>query len=235
MKTDFGELLRPARKEKLHEGIVAQVKNLIHSEKLGVGDKLPSERDLAKLFKVSRVVVRESLRSLEQSGLIEVRPGPTGGAYVAYNLHKPLFDAAHDLLKQGKLNLQYFFEARLAVECFTVRLAAQKTTPPDVAMLKELNQRLLDEIDDRTRLRENNAAFHVAIADISGNPLLKLMIQSLLELLNVTIPRSSQTAGYIRNTYKRHQAIIEAIERKDLGRCERLMATDVENTAKLVI
>ncbi len=100
MKSKIAQLIKPPKKEKLHEAIVAQIKTLIHTKKLGVGDRLPSERELAQLFNVSRVVVRESLRSLEQSGLIEVRPGSTGGAFITYNVHKPLFDAAYDLFNK---------------------------------------------------------------------------------------------------------------------------------------
>jgi DNA-binding FadR family transcriptional regulator len=233
VKEDIAHLLNPARKEKLHEGIVAQVKRLIHSEKLGVGDKLPSERELAKLFKVSRVVVREALRSLEQSGLIEIRPGPTGGPYVAYNLHKPLFDSALDLMNEGKLNLHYFFEARRAIESVTVKLAAEKATSADLIKLKKINDGLLEDQDKPEKLREHNSAFHVTVAEIAGNPLLKLMVQSLLQLLDVMHPGANQSSDYIRHTYERHDALLGAMRKRDLQKCEELMAVDTEYTARL--
>ncbi len=230
---DIAQLLNPPKKEKLHEAIVAQIKGLIHSKKLGVGDKLPSERELAVLFAVSRVVLREALRSLEQAGLIEIKPGPAGGAFIARNLHKPLFHAASDLFHGGELTLKYFSEARRAIECFIVKLAAERAKPEDLARLREINERLLGEIEDKGRFRENNGAFHVAVAEIAGNPLLTLMVQSLIDLLNVVYPTPSQSGEFIRNTYQRHLAIIEAMEQKDSVRCEELMAIDTEHTAKL--
>ncbi len=89
MKEDIAKLLSPPRKAKLHESIVSQLKGLIHSKKLAVDDKLPSERELANLFSVSRVVVRESIQALEQAGLIEIRTGPSGGAFVVRTCINP--------------------------------------------------------------------------------------------------------------------------------------------------
>lgn len=233
MKDKIAQLISPPRKEKLHEAIVAQIKTLIHTKKLGVGDRLPSERELAQLFGVSRVVVREALRSLEQSGLIEVRPGATGGAFITYNVHKPLFDAAYDLFNKGNLSLSYFFEARRAIECFGVRLAAEKATPDDLQTLKGINKRLLEDIDDKSKLRENNSAFHAAVARMSGNPLLLLMTQSLLQILDVVYPKSMQSDDYVKSTYERHEAIIKAMEERSTERCEQLMSIDLEHTARL--
>lgn len=235
MKENIAHLLNPPKKEKLHESIVAQIKVLIHSKKLGLGDKLPAERELARLFKVSRVVIRESLRSLEQSGLIEIKPGPTGGPFVAHNLHKPIFDAAHDLLDQGKLSLPYFLEARQAIECVTVKRAAEKASDGDLERLKRINEQLLKDIEDPGKLREHNTAFHVAVAEIAGNPLLKLMVQSLLDLLGVVFPNAGQSKDFIRNTYERHVAIFEAMAERDIGRCEELMALDAGYTADLKV
>ncbi len=235
MKKDITHLLNPPKKEKLHEGIVAQIKTLIHSKKLGIGDRLPAERELAKLFQVSRVVIRESLRSLEQSGLIEIKAGPSGGPFVAYNLHKPIFDAAHDLLDQGKLSLPYFLEARQAIEHVTVKRAAEKANPDDLERLRRINEGLLKDIEEPAKLREHNTAFHIAIAEIAGNPLLKLMVQSLLDLLGVVFPYASQSKDFIRHTYERHVAILDAMAKRDIGRCEELMALDAGYTANLQV
>jgi len=234
VKDDIAKLLSPPKKAKLHESIVSQLKALIHSKKLAVDDKLPPERELANLFSVSRVVVRESIQALEQAGLIEIRTGPAGGAFVVRNLHKPLVHAASDMLEGGELTLRYFYEARRAIECAIIRLAVDKAKAKDLKGLREINARLLDEIDERDRLRANNADFHMTIAGIAGNPLLTMMLQSILELLDEVYPRSMQSEEYIKNTYARHDGIIKAMEKKDYARCDELMARDTEHTTKLV-
>ncbi|HNT44068.1 MAG TPA: FCD domain-containing protein, partial [Syntrophorhabdaceae bacterium] len=142
--------------------------------------------------------------------------------------------AASDMLEGGELTLRYFYEARRAIECAIIRLAVDKAKAKDLKGLREINARLLDEIDERDRLRANNADFHMTIAGIAGNPLLTMMLQSILELLDEVYPRSMQSEEYIKNTYARHDGIIKAMEKKDYARCDELMARDTEHTTKLV-
>jgi DNA-binding FadR family transcriptional regulator len=200
-----------------------------------VGDKLPPERDLAKLFKVSRVVVREVLRSLEQSGLVEIKAGPKGGPIVADNMHKPIFDSARDLVDRGELTLEYFAETRDAIERLAVKRAAKKATTDDIDMLKEINEQLLKEVANPAEARKKNMAFHMAIAEIAGNPLLKLILQSILELLGVVFPMPQQSAVFFRKTYERHKAIITAMRKHDIEKCEELMGFDAKQTTKLAV
>ncbi len=226
-------LLTPLRKQRLHEGLIAQLKALIASARVEAGQKLAAERELAEQLGVSRVVVREALRSLEQAGFVEIRAGRQGGAFVAHRPYKPLSDAALDLYAQGRLTLQHFYEARRGIEGASVRLAAVRATARDVAALQAINRRLLDDLGDRSKLRHHNAAFHVAIAGISGNPLIMLLVQSLLDLLDQVVPVSMQSPAFMHATHDRHHAIIEALRRRDGRLAERLMAADTEFTATL--
>jgi GntR family transcriptional repressor for pyruvate dehydrogenase complex len=233
MKKKILRSLIPPEKKRLNENIVSQLKALIFSNQIAVGEKLPSEREIAERLNVSRVVVRESLRSLEQSGLIETKPGKAGGAFITHNFHKPFFESTYDLLSKGQLTMSHFFEARKATECFGIRLATRNLTPGDIERLKVINRKLLEELGDKMKLREHNLAFHLAIAEISRNPLIKLIVHSLLDLLNQLRPGSWQSSKFIRDTYKRHEKIIEAMRMGDVELCERLMALDTEYTKRL--
>lgn len=226
------ENLVPVRRARLNEEVVARIKTLIYSKELKVGEKLPSERDLSTRLKVSRVVMREALRSLEQSGLIEIRPGLTGGAFVVYNLQKPLFDCVYDLFSGGSLTLSHFTEARRAIECFAIRRAAENATGAAVEKLDRINEEMLAGLD-RERFVTQNMVFHTTIAQISGNPLISLMVQALFDLLKRLRPDFVQRERFMRETFKRHKAIVEALRRKDMPLCEELMALDVEHTKKL--
>ena len=226
--------LVPPKRERLSDAIASQIKALIFSNNVEERQKLPSERELAVQLGVSRVVVRDALRSLELSGLIEIRPGSLGGAYVAYNLYKPFLNSIYDLFREGKLTLHHFYEVREAIECSSIKRAVTRVSEEDIRRLETINRKLIDDIEDKTKLRENNLAFHLAIADISGNPLIKMMVQSLIELLNTLYPQSRQSSEYIRNTYHRHEAIIQALKERDGEQCEKLMAVDTEYTKKLV-
>jgi DNA-binding GntR family transcriptional regulator len=76
-------------------------------------------------------------------------------------------------------------------------------------------------------------AFHTTIAQLSGNPLISLMVQALFDLLKRLRPDFVQREKFMRETFGRHKAIIEALSRKDVPLCEELMALDVEHTRKL--
>lgn len=227
------ELLTPLKKERLNEKVASQIKELIFTNEIGMGQKLPPERDLAARLGVSRVVVREALRSLEQSGLIDIRPGMAGGAFVVYNLHMPLFNIERDLITSGKLSLTHFVGARTAVECFSVRLAAEHARPSDIERLHRINESFLADLTDSKKFRQAHASFHIQVAELSRNPLIKLMIQSVFELLDRLRPDSSQPAQFIRDTYLRHEAILDAMKAKNIPLCEELMVLDAAHTKKL--
>jgi GntR family transcriptional regulator, transcriptional repressor for pyruvate dehydrogenase complex len=224
---------RVDNKERLNERIVAQVKKFIHSNHLKFGDKLPSERELTEQIGVSREVVREALRSLEQSGLVEIKQGATGGAFVVSNLHKPIFNAASELYNHGKLTLAHFVETRNALESVTVRTAAEIATPEDISRLKKINDIYLADIDDEAKHREYAEEFHVAIAEISGNHLSKLLIRALFQLLDLLRSASVQTKKFKRDTHMYHAKIIDAMAKKNGPLCEYWMAKDIDRTGRL--
>jgi|WetSurMetagenome_2_1015567.scaffolds.fasta_scaffold175842_2 GntR family transcriptional regulator, transcriptional repressor for pyruvate dehydrogenase complex len=238
--TPIEDKLTPVRRENLNEKIVTQIKALIFSKGVEPGDRLPSERVLTQQFQVSRAVVRQALKSLEQSGLVQIRTGAGGGAFVANNYHMPLLHATYDLFDSGRLTLSHFCEARKSIECSSIRLAVQKITPEDLERLHAINRQLLDDLNGpanlrATKHRESNIAFHVAIAEMSGNPLIQLIIQSIMDLLGVLYIKGDQigSQAFMKDTYRRHQAIIEAVEARDEVRCEQSMALDTNATGQL--
>lgn len=234
------KIIPPRRKSasrgrtRLNEQVVAQIKDLIFSHELKVGEKLPSERELAANMALSRVVVREALRSLEQSGLIEIRPGLAGGAFVVHDLQKPLFECVYDLFRAGYLSILHFAEARRVVECFTVRRAAESATAESISKLCAINEQMAGTVDDDQRFVALHSEFHKEIAHFSSNPLLNLFVEALFELLSRLRPDpSSYDRKFIMETYKRHKAIIEALSQKDVALSEALMIADVEHTKRL--
>ncbi len=225
----------PPSRERLIDKIVSQIKDLIYSNKIEVGDKLPSERELARRLKVSRAVVADALRSLERAGLVEIRPGATGGAFVSHDIYLPLFWTLHDLLRGGRLSVSHFCEARQAIECESAREAVEMATAKDIEQLRGLNQKLLEHLNaaDWSKVRTDNLSFHLALAHIGGNPVIILMVHSVLRLAVATYPYASDSRKFVRAQYERHEAIIAALEAKDLVRCEELMALDTASMKDL--
>jgi GntR family transcriptional repressor for pyruvate dehydrogenase complex len=233
MTQDTLQLLKHPVRERLPDQIAGHIKALILSKKIELGEKLPTERELASTLGVSRVVVREAIRILEQAGLVETRLGASGGSYVSSKLYKPFLGSIYDLLQDGELTLRNFFEAREAVECFTILVAAENVKAKDLKRLRQINQMLLEDVEDGEELHFYNMAFHIKIAEMSGNPLLKLMVGALLNLLKVIYPIPCQSEDFARATHERHFGIIEAMKKRDMPLCEKLMREDVGHTEKL--
>jgi len=138
-------IVSPLNRDKLPELVVAQIKELIFSNSIAVGEKLPSERDLAEQFQISRTMVREGLNSLEHSGLVEICRGRSVGAYVVDNLHKPLSDSTVNMMKSGKIDIQHFIDARKAIECYGLRQTIGKITEEDLKKLEGDNDEFLKQ------------------------------------------------------------------------------------------
>jgi GntR family transcriptional regulator, transcriptional repressor for pyruvate dehydrogenase complex len=220
------DVLSPVSRQSLKDIIVAQIKDLIFSKKIKIGEKLPSERDLALQLKVGRAVVREALKSLEQSGLVEIRTGGAGGAYAVSDLHVPFFSAVMDLMNAGELEPGHFWQFGNIVESAAVRLAATSAVKSDIERLRQINSSLRNGGKSDIDNKEISIQFHLAIAEISQNQLLKLTVQSLSKMFQIL---SSSTLGQTESEedmYQRHNDIIDAIERHDQKMAEKLMIHD---------
>jgi DNA-binding FadR family transcriptional regulator len=226
-----------ANNRRLADIVEHKIRELIFSGSACVGDRLPSGRQLAKEFQVSRGVVREALKLVEQSGLIEIRLGSKGGASITLNHHVPFFLTLKELLKRGELTIDHFYEVRRTNECTNAQLACAKATSKDLAHLRMLNRKILEDIDSESSLpcKEANRNFHLAIAEIAGNPLATLITNSTLMLMDMFYPGSDGFRDFVRKIYERHTAIIQAMASRDVILCGLLMAADVEYSKELSV
>jgi GntR family transcriptional regulator, transcriptional repressor for pyruvate dehydrogenase complex len=232
---EVGSSLTPISRDSLKDRIVLQIKNLMFSNKIQVGQRLPAERDLATRFKVSRVVVREALKSLQQSGLVEIRTGGAGGAYAVSDLHVPFFYAVHDLMNAGQLSGNHFWEFGEIIERAGARLAAINASAKDVERLLSLNEDLLGDEDDPYGLLQRNREFHLAVAQISGNPLIRLTVHSLFKMHGILSSGAGYPSRLKKGIFTRHEGIIDAIMAKDVTLAEQLMAADAKRHEQFMV
>ncbi len=221
--TDFKETLAPISRDSLKDRIVSQIKTLMFSKKIRVGQKLPSERVLSGQFKVSRVIVREALKSLEQSGLVEIRTGAAGGAFVVSDLHIPFFYAVYDLMRAGKLTTPHFWEFGEAIEGVGARMATRNVSDQDVERLRALNERLMESRKNPEATCQAVRDFHLVVAEASGNPLITLTMQSLFKMHDIISSKRRYPVKLLKEVHRRHEEIIDALERREADRCEQLM------------
>lgn len=175
----------PVKTRRVFEEITDQIREQFRAGDLAPGDKLPSERDLAQSFGASRNAVREALRSLEQSGTIELRKGAHGGAFVTGGNPDSVGQSMVDLLCLGGVTVAEVTEARLLIETEVVRLACRNATADDLAILEQnvSNAERLNAARLQDEKRDANIAFHVLLAKATHNPVLTLTMQLLMDLL----------------------------------------------------
>jgi len=112
-------MFKQAKQNRAFEDVIFQIQEAILQRSLKVGDKLPSERQLRETFKVSRGTLREALRALEQKGLITIKTGVQGGAFICPVNNKMMSESLDLLLRQQKITLKELAEFREAVDAYS--------------------------------------------------------------------------------------------------------------------
>jgi DNA-binding FadR family transcriptional regulator len=161
--------------------IAAQVRDMIAAGTLKPGDRLPSERDLSGRLRVSRNTLREALRALEHAGLVEMRKGATGGAFVRPGNSGVIVSGMRDLYHLGAITPAQLTEARVWLSEVVVRVACARATEEDFAALEaniDASAKAAD-FDERAR---HNRDFHVILARATRNPILVITMEGIVEV-----------------------------------------------------
>ncbi|MFC4604920.1 FadR/GntR family transcriptional regulator [Rhodococcus kronopolitis] len=168
---------------------------------LGPGDRLPPEKVMLEEYRVGRGTLRESLRFLELSGAISLKPGPGGGPTVEKPEASHLMNSLGLLLQFEGAKFATIVEARIGLEPLMARLAAERISDEQRVQLKETVDLMRDSIRDLDRFLEANREFHNIVAWASGNPLFGYLIDALDGVfagaaLGVDYPESARAAVF---------------------------------------
>jgi len=211
--------------------IVDQIRRLIRQGRLKPGDRLPPERDLCERFGVSRVTVREALRVLEAGGLVEVKVGARGGAFVTSPTQARLGAGLADLLHLSPLTPDQLTEARTIVELGLVPLVVERATEEDLADLERLCREQEEALEERRYTLEMAAEFHVRMAGCTHNPAIEMLVSSFHGplLLSLKGDEDAEPLRGVRITHE-HRELVHAVRRRDVGAVESLLRVHVERT-----
>lgn len=215
------EQLHSVKRRRLHEDIVQQFHALIRQGKLKHGDRLPSERDLAEQFKVSRSSVREAIRSLELQGLVVSRRG--SGTFINTDNLESVLALIAATLNSGAGNLSDVFEMRHLLEPPIAALAAERATDEDVARLRQILEQQKQQIEAGETGVESDTAFHFALASATHNAALIKVVSAVEDILQLSRDRSLQEPGRPQRSLASHREILDTIESGDPQRAQRAM------------
>jgi len=187
----------------------------IVSGKLKPGDRLPSEHDQARAFKVGRSVVREALRSLAQLGLISIVPGRQGGSFVnrldAGPVERSLREAMDLLVHFEAITIAELVEARRAIESTCASLSALRRTEGELGIIRETIESAQDDSLSDDRWLDLDIQFHRAVAHSAHN---RALIVPLAALHGVAQPRLNQAILPLLSRARvngQHRAVFAAI------------------------
>ncbi|MBX5469564.1 MAG: FadR family transcriptional regulator [Thermoleophilaceae bacterium] len=191
-----------------------QLEQAIRSGDYAVGDRLPSERELAQMFGVSRVSVREALRSLEAVGLVEVKHG--AGTMVV----DPAQRATRDLSRWMKANRGEVLEllhVRSALDELAGEEAANRRDPEEIAAVRRAHEAFAEAAEEgrADRLADLDTEFHLAIAAASGSELLRNLLAELHHHLAESRAVFFAPVNRGKASAREHGTIVAAIERGD--------------------
>lgn len=197
--------------------IVDQIRSLIRDGRLCLGDRLPSERELCEQFGVSRVTVREALRGLEANGLVSIRVGARGGAFVAAPTIQQVSEGIADLVAASVVRPDEVDEARRTLELGIVPLVCERADEQDIVDLLEISgrTRVLPESGDE-HVVSMCSEFHIRMARATHNSAIEMMSRSLYEGSLTSSDRGSRGAAeFDRTADSEHREFALAVQQRN--------------------
>jgi len=216
---------------RLADDVSNQIKEAIFQDDYKPGEKIPSEQQLVDLFGVSRVIVREAIRNLEQAGLVEIRRGPKGGAFVKTLTHTAVSLVVKDLFRLAKGTVKEVMEVRLEIEPIVTGLAARRATENDLLLLKKHLDNMPKE--SGRKMVEANTNFHRLLAKCAHNPIYYMIINILLDfsidlIINILPP------GKIIHDTTSHPEIYELVAKGHSQQARTRMKTHLQDIIPLM-
>jgi GntR family transcriptional repressor for pyruvate dehydrogenase complex len=203
------------RKTPLAEEIASQIFRMIQEGRYLPGDKLPTERALSKKLQVSRPIIRDALKSLDQQGLIDIQHG--SGAYVSDQAPDIFFAPLEDWLENNIGLIREFYEARLEFEPSCAALASTRGTDEQLKNLRALVEESFQALEEENILLfvGMDIDFHAAIAEMSGNRYFSQMLDAIINRETDLRKIILRLPAHFPRTIQGHVKVLEAIESRN--------------------
>ncbi len=208
------------------ELVVGYVRGMIDRGALKPGGRLPAERELVRILKVSRPSLRAGLRSLAVMGVIDVRPG--AGSFIAAGPPALGTEALQFQAALHGFTREQMFEARLVLEVAVAGMAAEHATSDDLASMSDEATGMFASTEDPQAFLVHDRAFHQAVAQASANPVLSALVGMVSELFREQRRPTIGPAENLKEAAAEHRAIYQAIRARDPVRARRMMTARLE-------
>lgn len=202
----------------MFEEVCAQIRTRIHEEALRPGDKLPAERDLAQQLGVGRPAVREALRALENAGVIELKKGKHGGAFIQHLSSDVVSASMRDMMSLGNVSLDNIIEMRILMNQQVIPLVCERATEAELDAL----ERNVEASEQVTRLSERLAftrQFYSLLGQASHNELMMALLGALTEIVLDFIARAAPgtDARSMQQLALERKVLVEHLRKRDVA------------------
>lgn len=212
----------PVKNKKVYQHVIEQIQNMVMTGALEKGDKLPSERELVEQLGVSRASIREAIRALEMIGLVESRQGE--GNFIGGDINSSFFEPLSVMFMLNGGKSEDVLELRRVIEVEAAALAAGKITEEEKEELVKLMNDLI-EAEDEQESAKADMALHYAIARMSGNYLILILLNTISSLMESFI---RDARGMILREESKRDVLLE--EHKKI--CDSIIQENPEASAQ---
>ncbi|MBL7013842.1 MAG: FadR family transcriptional regulator [Candidatus Marinimicrobia bacterium] len=218
--------------QKLYKNIVNQIRKMILSGELKKGDQLPSERDMAQQFGVSRTAVREAIKSLSEIGLIDIMVGR--GTFVANNTADRIVESVNLLLDVEKVVKEDLHFARKVLEAPIAKLAAENRTQENIDQLQFLIEKMEKSKNHTKKFIEVDMEFHVELAKASGNSAFVVLTQAIMQILRSDLTFVLNFQDQTETALVHHKEILKNIVNQDIEGAELAMQSHMHQVGNVL-
>jgi len=231
-RTDIFKTINSEKGNTTAEEVVARLRDMIQSGELASGDRLPPERDLARILGVSRPTLRAGIRSLTAVGILQSRQG--AGTFVAEAQESPTLDtgALRLLSALHGFTSDEMFEARLALEMSIAGLAAERASSEDMAQLAEEIAGMYASLESPEQYLVHDMQFHQTVAAASGNRILTALMNMVATILFDYRSKTVKRATDLKQSAEQHHNIYRAIRDRNTEAARQAMREHLIETQR---
>jgi len=219
--------MKPIKKESIRTQVFERLRDQVVSRTWPAGCKLPSEKQLSIEMGVSRASIREGIQQLAILGLVYTRQGE--GTFVKDFSSEIYLNALLPLLVLDDTTIFQVLEYRKVMEKGTVALVVEKAGEADFQRLEEAYMVMVHNRNDSVEFAKADLAFHLALAEASGNPIIAKINLIIRHILSVSMESIVRTLGN-QDGIDYHRRILDAIEKRDVGHAQQLMEEHIVRT-----
>ncbi|WP_457553908.1 FadR/GntR family transcriptional regulator [Desulfobacula sp.] len=228
----MGFKFETVKASRISENIAEQIRKAILEGELKIGDQLPPEKEFASHFGVSKSSLREAYRVLEAYGLLEIRQGMSGGAFIKEVDLTTVKDSLVNYFFFQNPGLREYTQIRTFIEPQVVRICAEKITAGDIEYLENNILAMEQKPDGKNFLGDLDIDFHKKLVDITGNKIISLVVETIQTAL-INIKRIVHTDElFLKMVCQDHKKIVAALKVHDPEKASKAMLEHINKVEK---